>query len=158
LRKIKEILRLKWETRLSHRAIGRACKLSSSTVSEYIQRATQAGLSWPLPDGLREEELYGKLFPKSAPVSPSEKPLPDWDEVHRELRKRGVTLKLLWTEYHEQSPTGYGYTLYLFRAVFPFMIKDSHLIASVAPGPSWRLIIYTPLLSSRYCGTSERRF
>ncbi len=112
VRKIKEILRLKWETRLSHRAIGRACKLSSSTVSEYIQRATQAGLSWPLPDGLSEEDLYGKLFPKSAPASPSEKPLPDWDEVHRELRKRGVTLKLLWTEYFEQFPTGYGYTQY----------------------------------------------
>jgi transposase len=112
VRKIKEILRLKWESHLSHRAIGRACKLSSSTVSEYIQRATQAGLSWPLPDGLSEEELYLKLFPKSVQVSGPAKPIPDWEQVHRELRKRGVTLRLLWSEYCAQSPDGYGYTQY----------------------------------------------
>ena len=72
VRKIKEILRLKWESRLSNRAIGRACNLSSSTVSEYMQRApARAGLSWPLPEGLGDEELYHKLFPRGGtrPVS-----------------------------------------------------------------------------------------
>lgn len=112
MRKIKEILRLKWESRLSHRAIGRACKLSSSTVSEYIQRATQAGLSWPLSEGLGEADLYSKLFPKSAQAGELEKWAPDWEQVHRELRKRGVTLKLLWTEYCEQNPNGYQYSQY----------------------------------------------
>ena len=108
VRKIKEILRLKWESRLSNRAIGRACKISSSTVSEYIQRATRAGLSWPLPEGLGDEELYQQVVSeeRTRPAS-SRKPLPDWEQVHRELSKRGVTLKLLWMEYREQFPEGY---------------------------------------------------
>ena len=112
VRKIKEILRLKWESRLSNRAIARACKLSSSTVSEYIQRATRAGLSWPLPEGLGDEELNHKLFPQADQASELQKALPDWEQVHRELRKRGVTLKLLWTEYCEQFPDVVGYTQY----------------------------------------------
>lgn len=112
VRKIKEILRLKWESRLSNRAIGRACKLSCSTVSEYVQRATRAGLSWPLPEGMGEEELYHQLFPETPQVSDEQKPMPDWELVHRELRKRGVTLKLLWMEYSETHPSGYRCSQY----------------------------------------------
>lgn len=112
MRKIKEVLRLKWETQLSNRAVGRACKLSCSTVSEYVQRATRAGLSWPLPEGLGEDELYGKLFPERSRASQEQKPLPDWEAAHRELRKRGVTLKLLWVEYREAYPDGYQYSQY----------------------------------------------
>jgi transposase len=112
MRKIKEVLRLKWESRLSHRAIGRACNLSSSTVCDYIQRANQAGLSWPLPEGLGEEALTEKLFPPAVQGGEPPHALPDWAQVHRELRKRGVTLKLLWREYREQTPEGVGYTQY----------------------------------------------
>lgn len=112
VRKIKEILRLKWEARLSNRAIGRACKLSCSTVSEYVQRATRAGLSWPLPEGMGDEELSRKLFPETVQVKEIKKSLPDWDEVHSELRKRGVTLKLLWEEYCASHPDGYQYSQY----------------------------------------------
>jgi len=112
MRKIKEVLRLKWESRLSNRAIGRACNLSSSTVCEYIQRANKAGLSWPLPEGLGEDALIEKLFPQTVQASEHQKSLPDWEQVHRELRKRGVTLKLLWLEYHEQTPEGLGYSQY----------------------------------------------
>jgi transposase len=112
VRKIQEILRLKWGSKLSNRAVGRACNISCSTVSEYVQRAVRAGLSWPLPEGLNDEELYRKLFPETVRSSEARKALPDWETVHREMRKRGVTLKLLWIEYHELFPEGYAYTQY----------------------------------------------
>ncbi len=66
VRKIQDVLRLKWESRLSNRVVGRACNISCSTVSEYVQRAVRAGLSWPLPEGLSDEELYSMLFPETA--------------------------------------------------------------------------------------------
>ena len=112
VRKIKEILRLKYEAGLSNRAIGRACRVSCSTISEYTQRATRAGVSWPLPENLSEEELYRKLFPEAKRASTTEKPMPDWEMVQKELRKKGVTLRLLWQEFSEQHPDGYRYTQY----------------------------------------------
>jgi len=113
VRKIREVLRLKNELGLSNRAIARACRVSNSTVGEYVVRARQAGLSWPLPEGLSEEELYQRLFPeKSAAAREVARPLPEWEEVQRELSRRGVTLKLLWIEYREKHPDGYGLTQY----------------------------------------------
>ncbi len=113
VRKIREILRLKWELKLSNRAIARACKVSNSTVGDYLERAGKAGVGWPLPEGLSEDELYRRLFPEEAEdVSASTRPLPDWEEVRRQLARRGVTLKLLWIEYREQYPDGYGLTQY----------------------------------------------
>ncbi len=110
LRKIREILRLKQEVGLSNRAIARACKLSNSTVGEYLRRARQASISWPLPDGLDEEELYRKLFPEAEEEARTDRPLPDWEEIRRELSRKGVTLRLLWIEYQEKHADGYGYT------------------------------------------------
>jgi transposase len=109
LRKIREILRLQ-EAGLSNRAIARACKISNSTVGEYLRRAQIAGLHWPLPEGLSEDELFQKLFPSSSRASTSERPLPNWETVREELKKKGVTLKLLWIEYRDKHPGGYGYT------------------------------------------------
>ena len=105
MRKIREILRLK-ETGLSNRAIARACKISNSTVGEYLRRARTARLHWPLPEGLGEDELYQKLFPQTSEI-PSERPVPDWGTVSQELNKKGVTLKLLWIEYRDTYPDGY---------------------------------------------------
>lgn len=110
LRKIREVVRLKEEAGLSNRAIARACKISNSTVGEYLRRAQQSQIHWPLPDGLGEDELYQKLFPeKSHPVD-GERPLPNYEKMRDELKKKGVTLKLLWIEYREQFPEGYQYT------------------------------------------------
>jgi transposase len=110
MRKIREVLRLKWECNLSNRAIARSCSISHSTVGEYIRRAEEAGLSWPLPDDLDEDRLFELLFPK--PPDPKSRviPCPDWSWVHAELRKKSVTLRLLWVEYREEHPTGYGYS------------------------------------------------
>ena len=113
LRKIREILRLKEEAGLSNRAIARASKVSNSTVGEYLRRAQAADLSWPIAEGVSEEALYRKLFPEEAPVHEAERPLPNWEEVRKELRKKGVTLKLLWEEYRDQHPAAYyKYTQY----------------------------------------------
>ncbi len=113
VRKIREILRLKEEMKLSNRAIARVCKVSNSTVGDYLVRAGKAGLGWPLPEELSEDDLYRRLFPEeTGEVSPSARPLPDWEEIRRQLSRRGVTLKLLWIEYREQYPDGYGLTQY----------------------------------------------
>jgi transposase len=108
LRKIREILRLKYEVGLSNRAIARACCISNSTVGEYVKRAEQAGLAWPLPEELGEEELYRRLFPEGEKPKTAERPQPDWEQVHQELARKGVTLKLLWQEYREKHPDGYA--------------------------------------------------
>ena len=108
LRKTREILRLKYEVGLSNRAIARACCVSNSTVGEYVVRAKRAGLVWPLAKEQTEEELYKQLFPEVKKPQRVEHPLPDWEEVHRDLSRQGVTLKLLWQEYREKYPDGYG--------------------------------------------------
>ena len=110
VRKIREILRLKEEAKLSNRAIARACKISNSTVGEYLRRIEAAGLHWPLAEGVNEEELYQKLFPEEKAAAEPARPLPEWEKIHKELSKKGVTLRLLWIEYHEKHPDGYGYT------------------------------------------------
>jgi len=110
MRKIQEVLRLKWESGLSNRAIARSCSISPTTVKEYIRRAQAAGLSWPLPESLDEDQLYRLLFPKPARCSQREIPEPDWQTIHTELRRRGVTRRLLWLEYREAHPDGYGYS------------------------------------------------
>jgi len=110
VRTIHEILRLKWEAKLSQRAVARSCGVSPGTVSDYLHRAQVAGLRWPLPDGLGEDELYRLLFPKPTRAAEQAIPLPDWADVHRELRRKSVTLRLLWVEYREGHPDGYSYS------------------------------------------------
>jgi transposase len=110
MRKVAEVLRLKWECGLSNRAIARSCSISHSTVAEYLRRAQEAGLSWPLPADLREDTLYELLFPKAPSPDLRVIPYPDWSLVHTELRRKSVTLRLLWVEYREAHPGGYGYS------------------------------------------------
>ena len=110
LRKIREILRLKEEVGISNRAIARACKVSNSTVGEYLRRARAAGLHWPIEEDLSEAELYQRLFPETQCNNTLERPLPEWNTIREELKKKGVTLKLLWNEYRDKHPNGYGYT------------------------------------------------
>jgi transposase len=109
MRKIKEILRLKYEAGLSNRAIAGACNISNSTVGEYLRRAEAAGIGWPVGE-LSEDELYEKLFGEPTPAPEKARPLPDWEEVRKELRKKGVTLRLIWVEYIEKYPDGYKHS------------------------------------------------
>ncbi|MGB7297316.1 MAG: IS21 family transposase, partial [Candidatus Aminicenantales bacterium] len=113
MRKIREALRLK-ASGLSYRAIARACLIGKETVREYLGRAAEAGLSWPLPEGLSEEDLERRLFPNE-PVSVRKESEPDWALVHRELRKKGVTRQVLWEEYRAHAPRGYHYSQFCER-------------------------------------------
>jgi transposase len=110
MRKIEEILRLKYESGLSHRAIGQSCAISAGTVSDYVSRAKAAGLSWPLPEGLSGEKLEALLFPGPGQVTERQILQPDWAEIHKALRHKSVTRSLLWIEYRQAHPDGYGYS------------------------------------------------
>jgi transposase len=74
-----------------------------------------AGLRWPLPEPLTEDELFKQLFPERLAADAKPKSLPDWTQVHAELRKHNVTLKLLWTEYKQVNPDGFQYSQYCER-------------------------------------------
>jgi len=83
--------------------------IGRTAVGEYLRRAAVVGITWPIPDGLDDTGLERKLFAPAGQVPPEGKPLPDWSHVHGELRRRGVTLLLLWQEYRAGAPDGYGY-------------------------------------------------
>ena len=92
MRKIKEVLRLKWANGLSDRKIARSCGIGRPTVKKYLLRAEQAGLSWPLPDDWDDARLEQCLFPEPSKDSVLERGLPDWAAVHQEMKKKSVTL------------------------------------------------------------------
>jgi len=109
MRTIREVLRLRWEAGLSHRAIALSCRKGQTTVRDCLLRAKAAGLSWPLPEGMDEEQLERLLYPPP-PESARRRPLPEWPAIHQELRRKGVTLGLLWQEYRAAHPDGYQYS------------------------------------------------
>jgi transposase len=117
MRQAKEILRLKYELGLSNRQVAASCGITHVTVADYLRRAHRAGLDWPLPAGMSDTELEHCLFPPGhgLPSTKRERALPDWSEVHRQLRRKGVTLMLLWQEYKECHPEdGYQYSRFAY--------------------------------------------
>ncbi|MCC6174768.1 MAG: IS21 family transposase [Chloroflexi bacterium] len=110
MRKIREVLRLSLADGLSRRQVGVAVGLPYTTVADYLARARRAGLGWPLPEEMDDRVLEGRLFASAALPPARTRPLPEWSTVHRELRRKGVTLQLLWMEYKERHPDGYQYT------------------------------------------------
>ena len=116
MRNIKEILRLKLDCGLSHERIGRALGLSKGVVSKYLVRAQIAGLDWAAVAGLDEAQVAAQLCPPAAAVR-GERAAIDLPWVHRELRRKAVTLQLLWQEY-SQAHAGrarYQYTQFCQR-------------------------------------------
>jgi transposase len=115
MRHLRELLRLKYETGLTHRAIARACTLGLGTVTAYLQRATAAGLSWPLPADLDDAALEARLFARPAVPAAQDRVMPAASVLHQELKKPGVTLALLWQEYRAAHPDGDGYSQFCER-------------------------------------------
>jgi hypothetical protein len=119
MRRVREILRLKYEAGASDRAIARSVGVARSTARLCLDRVAAAGLTWPLPEGLTDGALEALLFAGAgAMAGQRRKAEPDWAEVHRELRRPGVTLMLLWEEYRAANPGGYQYSRWceLYRA------------------------------------------
>jgi len=110
MRKIKEVLRLHHEKRLSDREIGKSVQIGRTTVKDYLLRAERAGLSWPLPPELDEASLEHLLFSSKPSISPEGRQMPSPAYLHQELKRKGVTLQLLWHEYKEKNPDGYQYS------------------------------------------------
>lgn len=118
MRKIREALRLRYEHGASQHEIGRSAGIAQSTAGEILRRAEAAGLVWPLPESLSDEDLDRLLYPPALSSDEPPRPLPDWRIVDRELARKGVTLVLLWFEYRAEHPDGYGYSRFadLYRA------------------------------------------
>ncbi len=112
MRQIRELLRLKsCETDLSARALAQRLGVARSTVQDCLARMTAAGLTWPLPAELTEEVLHQRLFSRSgAKTGQRRRPEPDWPALVREMKRPGVNLTVLWEEYSQVHPGGYGYS------------------------------------------------
>jgi transposase len=115
MRKVREVLRLAQEAGLNQRQVARSLALSPTTVGEYLRRAESAGLAWPLPSELDDTQLEARLYPLPARGKADTRPMPDWAEVHRELKRKGVTLLLLWQEYKATHPDGLQYSQFCDR-------------------------------------------
>ena len=115
MRKIRDVLRLAFDHGLSQRQVARSASVGRATVAEYLRRFAEAGLTWPAAAALDEVELERKLFPPVAALPTGPREEPDWSHVHRELKRPGVTLMLLWQEYKARHPEGFQYSWFCER-------------------------------------------
>lgn len=109
MRKVREVLRLRHALSLSYREISEALSVGKTSVGEIVRRAEVAGFTWPLPQLFDDDALERRLFTAPGEARP-ERPAPDWGKLHEELKRRSVTLVLLWQEYRAEHPDGYGYS------------------------------------------------
>lgn len=110
MRKVREVLRLKHALGLSYREISEATGVGKTVVGEYIRRAEVIGITWPVPERIDDAELERRLFPIAGDGVAGQRQLIGWPRLHEELKRRGVTLVLLWQEYRADEPDGYGYS------------------------------------------------
>jgi transposase len=115
MKKIRDVLRLTHAMGMSRRLVGEATGIGKTAVGEYVRRAAVAGLSWPIPDEIDDAELEQRLFPPTDAVSSAARNEPDWSHIHAELKRRGVTLALLWQEYRAEHAQGYAYSWFCER-------------------------------------------
>jgi transposase len=134
MRKIKEVLRLKYECRISEREIARSCQISRSTVADYLRRASAAGINWTEATKLTEVDLERCLFPSPPVTRPLPRPLPEYDYIHRQLRcyrNINLTLSQLWLEYKAKNPDGYQYSQFCdlyrrWRGKLDYCMRQEH--------------------------------
>ena len=115
MRKIKEVLKLKWKHGCSNEQVAKSCNISRSTIRDYVRRAEAAGLSWPLDPELDDATLENLLFPVKPITASSQRQMPMMAYLFGESKKKGVTLQLLWYEYKQGDPAGYQYSQFCHR-------------------------------------------
>ena len=119
MRKIRDVLRLS-AAGMSKRKIAISLGVGATAAGDCIRRARRAGLVWPLPDDLGDEALEVRLYPASVALAAikARRRQPDWPDIHRELRRKGVTLRLVWEEHRAAHPDGHGYSRFceLYRS------------------------------------------
>lgn len=112
MRKIREVLRLKYENQITMNQISGICKTARSTVQEYIRRFEISDLRWPLEESITDEVLENKLFPSGKNSRLRNKSELEYNYLLQELRRKNVTMEVLWTEYKQANPTGYQYSYF----------------------------------------------
>ena len=137
MRKIKEVLRLRFECNLSEREIARSCQISRTTVTDYLRRATISRLNWTEVAALGEVQIAERLFPVIPPVeklSSIQRPAPDFEYIYNQLRtyrKFNLTLTQLWMEYKEAHHDGYQYSQFCehyrrWRGKLDYVMRQEH--------------------------------
>ena len=114
MRQIRESLRLHLQANLSFNEVGRILKISKSVVGKYLSLARVAGVDWSVAQTLSDQELEAKLYKAALPRN-SKQSLPDFADVHIELKRAGVTLQLLWEEYAKDNPLAFKYTSFCVK-------------------------------------------
>jgi len=112
MRKIREILRLKFECHLTDRQIAKSCLVARSTVAKYISGAESTGLTWPIPENLNDTDIYNLIFKDGESRPVHKRDMPPMDYIHNELKRKGVSLQLLWYEYKHNNPDGYQFSYF----------------------------------------------
>ena len=131
MRNTREILRIRWGLGRSLRETALSCGVGPSTVHDVVTRAAAAGLSWPLPEDLDDAALEARLYPP--PAGRRDRAVPNFELVYRELKRRGVTLELLWQEYRQQhGEHGYGYSRFCdlyrqWRGQLDLVMRQEHV-------------------------------
>src|SRR5450759_1546834 len=135
MRKLREVLRLRFELKLGYQQIGRSCSIGVSTVHKYLKRAEAVGLSWPLPEDWDEARVEAMVFPRREPNIAEHNPArtpPDFTAIHEQLRSsKYVTLQLLWEEYRQADPEGYRYSRFCelyqrWRGKLDVVLRQEH--------------------------------
>ena len=132
MRRVREIVRLRFSADLTAREVARQTGVPESTVRAAIKRFQSSGLSWPLAETITDTELEAALYicggTRHGHRIWAE---PDWTAVHRELKRKHVTLSVLWDEYIAQHPGGYRYSRFCqlyqaFAARLPVTMRQTH--------------------------------
>ena len=110
MRRVREVLRLRHALGMSDRLIAQSLGIGKTTVGEYVCRAKVIGITWPVPEEIDDAELERRLFTAPSFEEKPKRPPLDWPRLHEELKRRGVTLMLLWLEYRANEPDGFGYS------------------------------------------------
>lgn len=119
MRQAREIIRLKFSAGIPTREIARRLGLAPSTVRETLKRLESAALGWPLPDGMSDSDLELALYANRRSKRGHRRYAePDWPAIHRELKRKHVTLLIVWDEYIAANPGGYSYSRFceLYRS------------------------------------------
>ena len=132
MRRVREILRCRFEGCLGYKAISYRVGAAPSTVRETLRRAEAAGLTWPLGEEITDAALEAALYKEAGTKTGHRRSVePDWAYVHRELKRKHVTLQVLWDEYIARHPDGYRYSRFcdLYRAFalkLPVTMRQNH--------------------------------
>ena len=133
MRRVREMLRLSRDAGLATREVARRAGVAPSTLREMLRRFERSGLAWPLPLDLTDTDLEARLYGEMGTRrGQRRRPEPDWAELNRELKRKHVTLQILWDEYIEANPDGYRYSRFcdLYRgweSRLPVTMRQTHL-------------------------------